>query len=192
MPFERAGFRPNGLGGTDMDHDRKTQLKEKAAEELRLLLGISAYLAAVFFSFLTYRRLVSREFGVTSFHYGFAIVEALVVAKVILLGKAMGLGKRASGRARIWVALRSALVYGVLVAIFSVLEHLVDGLIHGKTLAASFDAVWNRGVYEILGRSLILFVALIPFFALWELDRAIGEGKVLSILFRQNPPQRVE
>lgn len=72
----------------------KTQLKEKAAEEFRLLLLISAYLAAFFVAFLTYRRLILREMGVSSFRYGYALIEALVIAKVILIGKAMGLSKR--------------------------------------------------------------------------------------------------
>ena len=40
-----------------MANDRKTQFKEKAAEELRLLLLIFAYLAAFFVAFATYRRL---------------------------------------------------------------------------------------------------------------------------------------
>ena len=60
------------------------------------MLLITAYLAAFFVAFLTYRRLISREFGVSIFHYGYALFEALVIAKVILIGKALGLGKAQS------------------------------------------------------------------------------------------------
>jgi len=41
-----------------------------------------------------------------------ALLEALVVAKVILLGKALGLGKKAGGRTLAISVLRSSLVYG--------------------------------------------------------------------------------
>ena len=59
--------------------DEKKNLREKAVEEFRLMMWIAACLVA-FFAFLTHRRLISREFGVTSFQYGFAVVEALIVA----------------------------------------------------------------------------------------------------------------
>jgi hypothetical protein len=168
-----------------MAEDTKTTLKEKAAEELRLMLLITLFLAAVFGAFLTYRRLISREFGVTSFHYGFALIEALIVAKVILIGKAIGLHKNPSRRALILTALRDSVVYAILVGIFAVLEHIVDGLLHHKTLAASVREFLAQGIYEILGRMLVLFVAFVPFFTLWELDRALGGGRLFSLVFRR-------
>lgn len=167
-----------------MADERKRQLKEKAAEEMRLLLLISAYLAAFFVAFLTYRRLISREMGVTSFHYGFAVVEALIVAKVILIGKAIGVGKKSTARALGFAVLRSSVLYALFVAFFAVLEHLTEGLIHGKTFAASLEAIWSDGIYEILSRALVLFVAFIPFFAIWELDRVLGERKLFNLFFR--------
>lgn len=165
--------------------DRKTQLKEKAKEELRLLVWITAYLAAFFVAFLTYRRLISREFGVTAFHYGYALLEAVVIAKVILIGKALGLGKQATRRSLAFSVLRASLVYGALVAVFTVLEHVVEGLVHGKTFAASVEAMWHQGIDEIMGRVLVLFVAFIPFFAFWELGRLIGDKKLVDLFFRK-------
>jgi hypothetical protein len=172
-----------------MASDKKTQLKEKAAEELRLLLLISAYLAASFMAFLTYRRLISREFGVTSFHYGYALLEAVIIAKVILIGKALGLGQKAARRTLAFSVLRASVVYGALVAAFEVLEHIIEGLVHHKTLAESFQTLLDKGVYEILGRALVLFVAFIPFFALWELDRVLGEKKLFDLFFRKGAGQ---
>ena len=168
-----------------MTSDRKAQLKEKAAEELRLMLLITAYLAAFFVAFLTYRRLISRELGVSVFHYGYALLEALVIAKVILFGKAMGIGRKGTRTTLAWSVLRSSLAYGALVGAFAVLEHVIEGLVHGKTLAASFDAFLSQGVYEILGRTLILFVAFIPFFAFWELGRLAGDQKIFDLFFRR-------
>jgi len=169
-----------------MTDEKKANLKEKAAEELRLMLVITAFLAAVFVAFLTYRRLISREFGVTSFHYGFALIEALIVAKVILIGKAIGIGGKPTRRALFIGALRDSVIYAILVGIFAILEHIIEGLFHHETLAASLDKFLDQGVYEILGRTLIVFVAFIPFFTLWELDRALGERKLIGLLFRKD------
>jgi hypothetical protein len=173
-----------------MGSDRKTQLKEKAAEEFRLLLLISAYLTAFFVAFLTYRRLISREFGVSSFHYGYALIEALVIAKVILIGKAMGLSKKTTRRTLAFSVLRASVVYGLLVAVFAVLEHIIEGLVHGKTLGASLDDMLNQGVYEILGRTLVLFVAFLPFFAFWEVGHLVGDKKLFDLFFRKGGTDR--
>jgi hypothetical protein len=169
--------------------ERTAHLKEKAAEEFRLMLLISAYLAAFFAAFLTYRRLISREFGASTFHYGFALIEALVIAKVILIGKALGLEKTDSRRTVAFSVLRASVLYGLLVAAFAILEHIIEGLVHGRTLAASFDAFLSQGVYEILGRTLVLFVAFIPFFAFWEVGRLAGEEKLFDLFFRKRAQQ---
>ena len=169
-----------------MPEDHKKTLKEKAAEELKLMLVITAFLAAVFVSFLTYRRLISREFGVTSFHYGFAIIEALIVAKVILIGKAIGIGKKSTGRALFRNALRDSVIYAFLVGVFAILEHVIEGLFHHESLSESLQKMLDQGIYEILGRTLIVFVAFIPFFTLWELDRVLGDRKLIGLLFRKN------
>src|SRR5215471_11992091 len=166
-----------------MADEKKATLKEKAEEELRLMLVITAFLAAVFVSFLTYKRIISREFGVTSFHYGFAIIEALIVAKVILIGKAIGIGKKSTGRALFYSALRDSVIYAVLVGIFAILEHIIEGFFHHETLAASLEKFLDQGVYEILGRTLVVFVAFVPFYTLWELDRSLGERKLMELLF---------
>ena len=173
-----------------MDSEKKTHLKEKAAEEFRLLFLISGYLAAFFVAFLTYRRLISRELGVNSFRYGFAILEAFLIAKVILIGKALGLGKQAAGRTLAFSVLRVSLIYGALVAAFAVVEHVVEALFHGKTFAAGIEDLLSQGLYEIVGRAIVLFVAFIPFFAFWELGNLTGDKKLFDLFFRTGQPSR--
>ena len=171
-----------------MAEAKHAELKEKAKEELRLLLIITAYLGILFCVFLSYRRLISRELGVTVFHYGAALIEALVIAKVILIGKAMGLGKKGAGSLFL-ASLRAALVYGLLIALFAVLEHVVGGLIHGKGLVGGLRELTGEGLYEILARALVLTVALVPFFAIWKLDEALGEKTLSRIFFGKGSPQ---
>ena len=167
-----------------MRAEKKAQLKEKATEELKLYALLSAYLALFFGAFLAYRRLISRELGSSYFRYGSALIEALVIAKVILIGKAMGLGKPVHGRPLTLSVLRSSVVYGALVAAFAILEHVVEGLVHGKTLAGSLAAFTSEGVDEILGRTLIMFMAFLPLFAFWEVGRIVGGQKLFRLFFR--------
>jgi hypothetical protein len=47
---------------------------------------------------MVYRRLTLAEFGLTYLHYGFAFIEALIIAKVILIGDAFRLGRRFEDR----------------------------------------------------------------------------------------------
>ena len=168
-----------------MTSERTARLKEKAAEELRLLLWITAYLAAFFAAFLTYRRLISREFGVTVFHYGYALLEAVLIAKVILIGKAMGLGRSGKRRALAVSVLRASLVYGALVAAFEVIERVGEGLFHHKTLVESLEALTERGFEDVLARAIVIFVAFIPFFAFWELGRLVGNKRLDDLFFRK-------
>jgi hypothetical protein len=69
-------------------------LKKRALEELKIYWIITLYLAVFLGSFTVYRRLILKEFGVAYLHYGFAFIEALIIAKVIPIGRAIGLGKR--------------------------------------------------------------------------------------------------
>ena len=71
------------------------------------------------------------------------------------------------------------------------LEHVVEGLVHGKTLSASFEAFLDTGLYEILGRALVLFVAFIPFFALWEIGRLAGDVRLFDLFFKRDAARKV-
>ena len=65
--------------------DKRPGLKEKLIHEVKEVLVIFLYLALFFCAFTTYRLLVMKEVGLSYFHYGFALIKALVLAKVILL-----------------------------------------------------------------------------------------------------------
>ena len=80
-----------------MASEHQATLKEKVVEELRMFWVLFVYLAFMLSALLTYRRLVLREVDVSYLHYGFALIEAAIIAKVMLIGQAVGLGKRTRG-----------------------------------------------------------------------------------------------
>ena len=129
-----------------------------------------------------YRRLILKEFGVAYLHYGFALIEALIIAKVILIGQAFGLGKRFERGPLILSALYKSILFGIFVFLFGLLERVVEALIHQGGWASVEQGISDLGPYELLARVLMLSVALLPFFAFWEIGRALGPGKLSALL----------
>jgi hypothetical protein len=159
--------------------------KEKAVREFKVYWIVAVYLAFVFCAFTSYRRLILSEFDISYLHYGAGVVEALIVAKVILIGEAVGLGKRFEHGPLIMAALFKAALYGLFVAIFAVIEHLIEGLAHGKGLVGAWHELLGLGKDEVLARTLMLFATFIPFFAFWETDRVLGEDKLFALFFQR-------
>ena len=163
-------------------------LKEKAKEELKEFWLIFLYLFIFFGAFTFYRRMVLAEFGVTYLHYGTALVEALVIAKVVLIGRAIGLDKRISRGPMIFAIIAKAFAFALLSILFGVLEHVVDGLIHKKDWAGILQDVVSVGAHELFARLVMLFVSFLPFFAFWEIGNYVGPHKLISLFFAKTRP----
>lgn len=168
---------------TEQEPKHPATLKERALEELRVFWMIALYLWVFLGAFMTYRVLILAETGVWYLHAGVAFVEALIVAKVVLLGNMMSFTRRYEHRALyLSVAYKSAL-FGVLVVVFAIVEHLVEGLVKGKGLTGGLRDMFSVGGYELAARVLMLVVAFVPFFAFWELGRVLGMKRLAKIFF---------
>ena len=158
----------------------KPGFKQKAKHEFVEFLIIAAYLAFFFCALVTYTMLLLKKYDLNSaLNYGFAVVNALVIGKVILIGEMMHLG-RGSERRPLWQSvLYKSVVFGVLVFAFHLLEEFVKRLIHGEPAGT----VWHElHVEDVLARTLVIFCASVPLFAFRELRRVLGEEKMYSLL----------
>jgi hypothetical protein len=169
------------MNGAD---ENKAGIKKKIIYETREMLLIFLYLALFFCSFTTYRGLVLDEFGISAFNYGFALVKALVLAKVILLGQHVRFARIFDDRPLIFSALYKVVVFSLFTLAFEVLEHIVGGFYHGKDLAVVFQEIISTGRYELLARGLMILFAFIPFFAFTELGRVLGDGRLGALFLR--------
>ncbi len=161
-------------------------LKQKVVHETGELLAIFLYLALFFEVFAAYRMLLSREFQVGYVSYAAAIISALIMAKVIMLGEYTGLGTRHERKPLIISTLYKAFVFGLLAVAFHVVEEAVKALVHHKRMAEAFDGLrLASGRYELLGHGLVLFCAFIPFFAIREIQRVLGERRLYDLFFRR-------
>ena len=170
--------------------EKKAALKQKVAHEARELLAITAFLASFLVSITTYRRLLLAEYHVGYFEYGYAVVESFVLAKVILIGQAMGLGERFQDKPLVYSTLHNTLVFGLLVAVFTLLEHFAGALVHGRPLADALPELAGDRGYEMLSRVVMMLIAFVPLFAIRSVARALGEGKLSDLFFRSGAPAR--
>jgi hypothetical protein len=167
---------------------RASGLRQRALEELKLF-GITAlYLWFFLGSFTTYRRLVLAETGVTYLHYGFALIEALVVAKVILVGKMFGFSRRFEQQPLIVPVIYKSVLFGVLVLLFGILEHVIEGLLRSHSGISGLRDLASLGVDELSARVLMIVIAFLPFFAIWEIGRVVGMRRLAAMFFQRPEP----
>lgn len=83
----------------------------------------------------------------------------------------------------ILVSLYKTLLFTILVVVFYVLENIVNGLLHGNGLTWGIHLIMNKNKLEIMGDFIILFVAFIPLFAVWDLNRELGDNRLYELFF---------
>lgn len=166
-----------------MGLEAKASFKERAVEEFKLFWVIALYLWVFLGSFTVYRRLVIAETGTAYLHYGIAVIEALVIAKVILIGGMFGFTRRFDNKPLIVPVLYKSILFAILVLLFGVVEHLVEGWFHKQGLVGGLREIASLGDYELGARVLMLFVAFVPFFAFGEIGRVLGPQKLAAMFF---------
>jgi hypothetical protein len=164
--------------------EKHTGAKQKLVHELRQLVGNSLYLAGFFTVFRLYTRLILAEYQINYFAYGLTILKSLALAKIILTGETLRLGGRWRGRPLIVATFYYAVVFSAFASVFEIVEHLILGWFHGKSPAAVFAEILEKGWPHLLAMTMVVFVAFLPFFAFRELGRALGERKLHDLFFR--------
>jgi hypothetical protein len=171
---------------------KKGNLKEKLVHEVAEYWMNVAYLTLMFAAFTQYRRLVLSAHDIAYTNYWVAVIEALVLAKVIMIGDALHLGRRLDHKPLIYSTLLKTVVFSAFVGAFSILEQVVKSLWSGEGVKAGLVGFFGRGSHEVLAECLVVFVAFVPFFAFRELGRVLGEGKLRTLFFRRRTEQWVD
>jgi hypothetical protein len=139
--------------------------KQRAAREFKDYAVISTYLAVLFCAVITYTMLLLRKYDISdTLDYSFAIINALVIGKVILIGEMMKIGRHAETRPLYQSVLLKSLIFGLFFFAFHLLEEFI----------------------KRLARAIVIFCVFIPLFAYRELRRVLGEDKLVE-LFLHGP-----
>jgi len=165
--------------------DGRVGWKQKLTAELIEYWVLAVYLSCFFGAFTWYRRIVLAEYQIGYAHYGVGVIEALVLAKVTLIGDVLHLGRRLADRPLIVVSIYKAVIFSLWVGAFTVVEVLVDAWLRGTGWTGAVTDLFGSGKYELAAKCLVTFVAFIPFFAYGELEGVLGEGRIRGLLFRK-------
>jgi hypothetical protein len=164
---------------------KKAGWKQKLVYELVEYWINFVYLALFFAVFISYQRLILADYQISYEHYGIVVIKALILAKVIIIGDVLGLGRKLEDKPLIFPTVYKTVVFTLWVVLFNVVESTVRGLLHGKGLAGGLNELLSGHQYELLAHCLIIFFAFVPFFAFKELGRVLGEGKIRDMFFRR-------
>jgi hypothetical protein len=79
----------------------------------------------------------------------------------------------------------------VLLVILTIIEEVVVGLFHQRSIAASLGELFGARLLETLAGYLVMLLVLIPFFAFRVLSEALGEGRLEWMFFvaRESVPR---
>jgi hypothetical protein len=161
----------------------KRNWKKLLLEEAVEYLVNFVYLAVVFATFTWYRRFLLAAYDITYTHYWVAVIEALILAKVIMIGSMLHLGRGFEQKPLIYPTLYKTVVFTLFVAVFTLVEHALAGLLTGKGLTGGLNEYFEKGPQEFLAGCLLLFIVFIPFFGFKELARVYGKEKIHALFF---------
>jgi hypothetical protein len=175
-----------------MPSEHKGTRKQKAVDELKDFWVIFLYLVVLFSAFLTYRRLVLKEVGVSYLHYGMAVAEAAIIGHTVSVGEKFRLGKRTESHRLIVTVVLKTVIYALFVGLFTFLEHIVEGFVRKDTWGTIVHNMASVGRVEFLARTLIVFASFLPFFALYEACRVLSDGGLYELFFEKRSATKGE
>ncbi len=171
---------------------KKGNLKKKIFHEMVVYWFNVCYLTLVFGVFAWYRRFLLASYDIMYTNYGIAMIEALVLAKVIMIGEVIRLGRGLEQKPLIYSTLYKTVTFTFFVGVFKIIEQVIKGLWKGEGLTGGLIEFFEKGSLEMLANSLVVFVAFIPFFGVKELGRVLGEDKIQALFFRRRDDQGFE
>jgi hypothetical protein len=95
-------------------------------------------------------------------NYWLALIEALVLAKFVMVGDVLRIDRRLEEKPLIFSTLLKTVVFSIFVGIFTLIEYTIKGLWKGTGLNGVLANFLAKGPHEIISGCLVVFVAFIP------------------------------
>lgn len=153
--------------------------------------GVFFYLSTLLLLFSLHNAFIFNE-DLLGLPQAFALLNGFALAKVALIG-----GARETAGGRLAAVVTRAAFLAVLLILLLAIEALAVGLWRGQSAAGSVPTMGDGSLQAILIQASLLFVGLLPFFALLALGRAVGVAEMRTLLFgqpqaRHAPDEHVE
>ncbi len=160
----------------------KPSLKTRFYAELRKFLAIFAYLWLVFSVFLLHEWTVLASHQISFTFYGLAMLNALILAKIMLVAEAFGFANRLDDKPLIYPIAFKSIAFSALLILSYIAEETAVGVYHGKSAAESIPQIGGGGLVGALAIGAIMCIALVPFFAFREIARTVGTAEFRALM----------
>jgi hypothetical protein len=165
----------------------KPSLRARLLKELKSFLIMFSYLWLVFSVFLVHEWSVLASHQIGFRFYGLAVVNALVLSKIMLIAEGLHFARRFEDKPLIYPIAYKSIAFTVLLMVAYIVEEIAVGMFHGKTAAESFPEIGGGGIVGVLTVGAIMCVALVPFFSFREIARVVGEAEFRTLML--GPPR---
>lgn len=155
----------------------------KAGRAFKEYAVIVAFLFVCFGAITLLKAAVLKDAGIGTAPWGFAIIRALILGKFMLIGHELRLGEELAGMPLIYPTLYRSFVFVVFLLALLVVEEAVRGLLRGESVAAALGAIFVIRLNEILATTLVMYIALLPYFAVRQIAGALGQGRLRRLFF---------
>jgi hypothetical protein len=171
--------------GSGPAHSRVQAVKQKVKHEIQEWIVMFVYLWLMFGLFELHQSILMSEEHLSFRFQGFAVVNALILSKVMLVAEGLHLERGWQHSRQIMTILGKSLFFALLFIVFHIVESVIVGVVSGKTIAASFPVLAGGRLQGIVSLGFIMSVSLVPFFAFREVSRELGEDRLLRLLFER-------
>lgn len=155
-------------------------------KELKEILAISSTFFVLFVLFMLMKKAVLAQYELNFSVIGTAIVGALIIGKVVLIFDKLPLTRRFDYLAKIYGVLFRSIVYLAGYVIFTLLEHIIKGLIAGESLATAVKhAAVHLATLNFVTSLISLFVAFLFFNTFWIIRNHYGPGELYRLFFKR-------
>ena len=161
----------------------KPAVLERVLSEMEEFAIIAGYLFTVFAVVLYYKSTILSAEGIHWAPLGFAAVKTMIAAKIILIGRAFHVGERHRAKPLIWQTVHKSLAFLTLIYILTIVEEVVVGFIHGRTIGQSVADLAGGTTAEIIATGLIVFLVFLPLFAFNALTEVMGGRALFRVFF---------
>jgi hypothetical protein len=158
-------------------------LKDRARREFTRFLFMFLYLWVMLFLFELHAYAVLAKHGIGVFEWGFSFVNALVLAKVMVVADNIKVATWLKTKPLIVPALLRSVFMAAFLVVFDIVEKIIVGAFRHQSVAESVPAYGGGGFLGSLLVGVILAFSLIPFFAFEEVGVAMGPGTLGTLLF---------
>jgi hypothetical protein len=173
----------------ESDGSSKVSIGARVTNELREFAVIAVYLYVCFTALAYLKAAILQAHGIPFAPFGFAAVKALICAKFVVVGRAFHIGERLTSKPLIWPTLHKSFAFLALLIVLNVLEEVVVGLIHHRTVTGSLTEIGGGTLDKLIATSIIVLLILIPFFAFRALGEVVGERNLVRVLFAPRPAE---